>query len=94
VISFDAGVPALMGTIPIGVCSRGTLRDIPQPRGIPGGVCHTAPHRALQVAAIAGSRVGGRVAGAVDPRRLTIAFAVLLVVVALYTAARSQGVIG
>jgi len=45
------------------------------------------------VAAIAGSLVGGRVAGAVDPRRLTIAFAVLLVV-ALYTAARSLGVIG
>ena len=46
------------------------------------------------VAAIAGSLVGGRVAGAVDPRRLTIAFALLLIVVALYTAARSLGVIG
>jgi uncharacterized membrane protein YfcA len=46
------------------------------------------------VAAIAGSLVGGRVAGAVDPRRLTIAFAILLIAVALYTAARSLGVIG
>jgi hypothetical protein len=30
----------------------------------------------------------------VDPRRLTIAFAILLIAVALYTAARSLGVIG
>lgn len=46
------------------------------------------------VAAIAGSLVGGRVASTVDPRRLTIAFAVLLIVVALYTAARSLGLVG
>ena len=42
----------------------------------------------------AGSLVGGRVASTVDPRRLTIAFAVLLIVVALYTAARSLGLVG
>jgi hypothetical protein len=46
------------------------------------------------VAAIAGSLVGGRVASTVDPRRLTIAFAILLIVVAVYTAARSLGLIG
>jgi uncharacterized membrane protein YfcA len=46
------------------------------------------------VAAIAGSLVGGRVASTVDRRRLTIAFALLLIVVALYTAARSLGLIG
>jgi uncharacterized protein len=46
------------------------------------------------VAAVAGSLVGGRMAGSVDPRRLTIAFALLLVLVAAYTAARSLGVIG
>jgi uncharacterized membrane protein YfcA len=40
-------------------------------------------------AAVAGSLVGGRVAARVAPRHLTRAFAVLLVAVALYTAARS-----
>ncbi|HET8987041.1 MAG TPA: sulfite exporter TauE/SafE family protein [Humibacillus sp.] len=46
------------------------------------------------VAAIAGSLVGGRIASTVDPRRLTTAFAMLLIVVALYTAGRSLGLIG
>jgi uncharacterized membrane protein YfcA len=41
------------------------------------------------VAAIAGSLVGGRIAARADPRHLTIAFAILLVVVAVYTAFRS-----
>jgi len=40
-------------------------------------------------AAVAGSLAGGRLTSRVDPRRLTRAFAVLLVAVALYTAARS-----
>ena len=39
--------------------------------------------------AIAGSVTGNRVAAKVDPARLTAAFVVLLVVVAVYTAARS-----
>ncbi len=71
-----------------------SLRDIPSPAAYPV-VYVTRPLIAtFTVAAIGGSLVGGRVAGAVDPRRLTIAFAVLLIVVALYTAARSLGVIG
>ncbi len=40
-------------------------------------------------AAIAGSLLGGRLASRLDPRHLTRGFAVLLVLVALYTAARS-----
>lgn len=40
-------------------------------------------------AAVAGSLAGGRLTSRVDPRHLTRAFAVLLVAVALYTAARS-----
>ncbi len=40
-------------------------------------------------AAIVGSLIGGRVASRVQPRHLTRSFGVLLVVVALYTAARS-----
>lgn len=40
-------------------------------------------------AAVAASLVGGRVASRVDPRRLTLTFAGLLVLVALYTAVRS-----
>ena len=44
---------------------------------------------AFTAAAIAGSLLGGRVASRVSPRHLTRAFAVLLVAVALYTAARS-----
>ncbi|MDR6864699.1 sulfite exporter TauE/SafE family protein [Phycicoccus sp. 3266] len=44
---------------------------------------------AFTAAAVAGSLVGGRVAARVAPRHLTRAFAVLLVAVALYTAARS-----
>jgi uncharacterized membrane protein YfcA len=40
-------------------------------------------------AAIVGALLGGRVASRVDPRLLSRAFTVLLVVVALYTAARS-----
>lgn len=40
-------------------------------------------------AAIAGSLLGGRISTRVDPTRLTRAFAVLLVLVAVYTAARS-----
>ncbi|MEW1955383.1 sulfite exporter TauE/SafE family protein [Terrabacter sp. NPDC080008] len=45
-------------------------------------------------AAIAGSLVGGRVAGRADPRHLTLAFATLLVLVALYIGARSLGLTG
>ena len=41
------------------------------------------------VAAIGGSLVGGRIAARANPRHLTIAFAILLIVVAVYTAARS-----
>jgi uncharacterized membrane protein YfcA len=40
-------------------------------------------------AAIIGSVLGGRAASRISPRLLTQAFAVLLVAVALYTAARS-----
>lgn len=40
-------------------------------------------------AAVLGSLVGGRITARADPRRLTRAFAVLLLAVALYTAARS-----
>jgi uncharacterized membrane protein YfcA len=40
-------------------------------------------------AAVAGSLIGSRVMARVDPRHLTRAFAVLLVLVALYTAGRS-----
>ena len=40
-------------------------------------------------AAVAGSLVGGRLASRVTPAHLTRAFALLLVAVALYTAARS-----
>ena len=40
-------------------------------------------------AAVAGSLVGGRIASRVDPTHLTRAFAALLVLVAVYTAARS-----
>jgi uncharacterized membrane protein YfcA len=41
------------------------------------------------VAAVIGSLAGGRVASKVSPYRLTATFTVLLVAVALYTAARS-----
>ncbi|EWT02550.1 membrane protein [Intrasporangium oryzae NRRL B-24470] len=41
------------------------------------------------VAAVAGSLVGGRIASRANPRHLAMAFSVLLVAVALYTAARS-----
>ncbi|GAB3437105.1 sulfite exporter TauE/SafE family protein [Phycicoccus ginsengisoli] len=44
---------------------------------------------AFTAAAVAGSLVGGRVAARVAPRHLTRAFAVLLVVVATYTAVRN-----
>ena len=44
---------------------------------------------AFTAAAVAGSLVGGRVAAKISPHHLTRAFAVLLVAVALYTAARS-----
>lgn len=40
-------------------------------------------------AAIAGSLLGGRIAARANPRHLTLAFALLLIAVALYTAARS-----
>lgn len=46
------------------------------------------------LAAVVGSLVGGRLTARTDPRRLTTAFAVLLVLVALYTGARSLGVLG
>jgi hypothetical protein len=46
------------------------------------------------VAAVAGSLVGGRIASRANPRHLTIAFAVLLMVVALYTALRSLSLLG
>lgn len=45
------------------------------------------------VAAVVGSLLGGRIASRANPRHLTIAFAVLLVLVALYTAARSLSLI-
>ena len=44
---------------------------------------------AFTLAAIVGSLVGGRLATRMRPERLTVAFAMLLVAVALYTAARS-----
>ena len=40
-------------------------------------------------AAILGSLLGGRIASRANPRHLTIAFAILLVLVAAYTAIRS-----
>jgi len=43
----------------------------------------------LTAAAIGGSLLGGRIARRVEPRRLAMTFGVLLVAVALYTAARS-----
>lgn len=46
------------------------------------------------LAAIVGSLLGGRIASRANPRHLTIAFAVLLVVVSLYTAARSLSLVG
>ena len=45
-------------------------------------------------AAVAGSLIGGRIASRANPRHLTLAFAVLLVCVALYTAARSLALLG
>lgn len=44
-------------------------------------------------AAVAGSLAGGRITSRVDPRHLTMAFAVLLVLVALYTGVRSFGAV-
>jgi uncharacterized membrane protein YfcA len=41
------------------------------------------------LAAVVGSLVGGRLATRVHPQRLTAAFTMLLVAVALYTAVRS-----
>jgi uncharacterized membrane protein YfcA len=49
---------------------------------------------AFTAAAIAGSLVGGRITARTNPHHLTAAFAVLLVLVALYTAARSLSLIG
>jgi uncharacterized membrane protein YfcA len=46
------------------------------------------------VVAVAASVVGGRVAARADPRHLTASFAVLMVVVALYTAATSLSLLG
>lgn len=46
------------------------------------------------VAAVVGSLVGGRIASRANPRHLTMAFAVLLIAVALYTAARSLSLVG
>jgi uncharacterized membrane protein YfcA len=45
-------------------------------------------------AAVVGSLVGGRIASRANPRHLTLAFATLLVLVALYTGARSLGLVG
>ena len=44
--------------------------------------------------AVLGSLVGGRIASRANPRHLTLAFATLLVLVALYTGARSLGLVG
>ena len=46
------------------------------------------------LASVVGSLIGGRIASRADPRHLTLAFAGLLVAVALYTAARSLGILG
>ena len=46
------------------------------------------------VAAVVGSLLGGRIASRANPRHLTLGFAVLLVGVALYTAARSLSLLG
>lgn len=48
----------------------------------------------FSLAAVIGSLFGGRLTARTDPRHLTRAFAVLLVLVALYTGARSLGVLG
>jgi uncharacterized membrane protein YfcA len=45
-------------------------------------------------AAIVASLVGGRLAGRANPRHLTIAFAAVLFLVAVYTGARSLGLVG
>ncbi len=45
-------------------------------------------------AAVVGSLVGGRLASRANPRHLTLTFATLLVLVALYTGTRSLGLIG
>ena len=41
------------------------------------------------VAAVAGAVAGSRIASKVRPERLAVAFAVLMIAIALYTAARS-----
>jgi uncharacterized membrane protein YfcA len=46
------------------------------------------------LAAVIGSLFGGRLTARTDPRLLTRAFAILLVLVALYTGGRSLGILG
>lgn len=54
-----------------------------------------APVVALTVAAVVGSLVGARLAAGLDPRRLSLAFALLLVGVSAYTGLRSlPGMLG
>jgi uncharacterized membrane protein YfcA len=49
---------------------------------------------AFTAVAVLGSLLGGRIAGRVEPKHLTTAFATLLVLVALYTLARSTALLG
>lgn len=63
-------------------------------RVIHGTSVDWGPVLALTGAAVAGSLVGARVAAGVDPRRLSLSFALLLVVVAAYTGLRSLPGVG
>ncbi len=59
-----------------------------------GGQLDWALIGTFTAAAIVGSLLGGRITGRVNPRHLTLAFAILLIVVALYTGVRSIPMLG
>ena len=86
VLGFDMAAAAGTSLLVIAIDSAAALAA----RAGHGGLALDWPIIAtFTAAAVAGSLVGGRLAGRVSPHRLTAAFTVLIVAVACYTLARS-----
>jgi uncharacterized membrane protein YfcA len=87
VLALDLPMPIAVGTSLAVIAINSAAAFVTRVSG--GAHLDWVPVIALTVAAVVGSMLGARVASRVDARKLGMAFSVLLVAVAVYTAWQS-----